>query len=115
MTDEVEKLRRAVKWRATRRASSTVGLGDALNEFMTSRVSPRQGRFSLIAEAWDQMLPSELCRHCRIVDVSGGRLKVAVDSPSYMYELQLSSSELLEELERRCPGARIEEIKFAIG
>src|SRR4030042_1790832 len=105
MTDEVEKLRGAANPRAARRANGAVGLGDALNEFMTSRVSPRQGRFNLITEAWGRILPAELCRHCRIVDVSGGRLKVAVDSPSYMYELQLSSSELLKELERRCPGA----------
>jgi hypothetical protein len=115
MADEVEQLRRAANPRAARRANGAVGLGVVLDEFMKNQVSQRQGRFSLISEAWGRILPNELCRHCRIVDVSGGRIKVSVDSPSYVYELQLSSSELLEELERRCPAARIKEIKFAVG
>jgi hypothetical protein len=32
-----------------------------------------------------------------------------------MYELQLLSSDLLKELDRQCPQARIQEIKFAVG
>lgn len=90
-------------------------LGDVLNELMEKRVSPQQSRFGLITEAWNQLLPAELCRHCRIDGISGGRLKVLTDSPSYMYELQLLSSELLEELSREYPQARIREIKFAVG
>ncbi|MBN1391276.1 MAG: DUF721 domain-containing protein [Sedimentisphaerales bacterium] len=115
MADEVGQLREAVKWRKSHTRDNTVCLGDALSELMTSQVSPRQSRFESIADAWGRILPRELCRHSRIVDVSGGRIKVAVDSPSYMYELQLSSPELLEELDRRCPGTRIKEIKFAVG
>lgn len=82
---------------------------------MDSRVSPQQSRFGLIAEAWNQLLPVELCRHCRIDGIYGDRLKVLADSPSYMYELQLLSSELLEELGRQYPQARIREIKLAVG
>jgi len=111
MADESEQLRRVV----TRRAETTVVLGDVLNGFMEKRVSPQQSRFGLIVEAWNQLLPAELCRHCRIDGISGGRLKVLADSPSYMYELQLLSSELLEELGRQYPAARIQEIKIAVG
>jgi predicted nucleic acid-binding Zn ribbon protein len=115
MADEGERLRKAVKWRVAHQANDPVGLGDVLSELMESRVSPQQIRFGLIAEAWSQLLPAELYQHCKIVDVSSGRLKVLVDSPSYMYELQLLSYELLKELARRCPRARIKEIKFAVG
>src|SRR4030042_793584 len=113
MADEGEQLRNAVKWRVAPRAERTVSLGDVLSGLIENHVAPQQTRFGLITEAWGQMLPSELYQHCRIVDVSGGRLKVAVDSPSYMYELQLLSSEILEELARQYPQARIREIKFA--
>ncbi len=111
MADEVEQLRKAVKLRA----DNTASLGDVLSGFIENRVSPQQSRFGLIVEAWNQLLPVELCRHCRIVSVSGSRLKVLADSPSYMYELQLLSSELLRELARQYPQARIREIKFAVG
>lgn len=115
MVNEDEQLRKAVKWRAAHQVNNTASLGDVLSELMENRVSPQQIRFGLIAEAWSQLLPTELCQHCRIVDISGGRLKVLTDSPSYMYELQLLSCELLKELARRYPRARIKEIKFAVG
>ena len=115
MVDEGEQLRKAVKWRAAHRVKTEVSLGDVLSELMENRVSPQQIRFGLIAEAWSQLLPTELCQHCKIVDISSGRLKVLADSSSYMYELQLLSCELLKELARRCPRARIKEIKFAVG
>jgi predicted nucleic acid-binding Zn ribbon protein len=115
MVDEGEQLRRVVRWRAAHQAKTAVSLGDVLSELVENQVSPKQTRFGLITGAWGQMLPTELYQHCRIVDISSGRLKVLVDSPSYMYELQLLSCELLKELARRCPRARIKEIKFAVG
>lgn len=115
MVDEAEQGRSTVRWRAARGVNSTVSLGDVLGKLMKSQVAPRQNRFGLITEAWGQMLPAELFQHCRIVDVSGGRMRVLVDSPSYMYELKLLSHELLKELEQQCPRARIKEIKFSVG
>jgi hypothetical protein len=81
---------------------------------MTEQISPRQARFDAVAEVWRQALPAELCRHCEITDVTGGQLKVQVDSPSYKYELQLCGSELLEELQRQCPKVRLTKIKFVV-
>jgi hypothetical protein len=90
-------------------------LGDAVKQLMEDWISPRQTRFESISDVWYQLLPAELGRHCRLGGISGGRLKVFVDSPSYMHELRLCHSELVEELRRRCPQARIERIQFAIG
>jgi len=115
MADEDEQLRRAVKWRTARLVKTAVSLGDALSELMENRVSPQQDRFELVTEAWNQLLPVELCQHCRIAGISGHKLKVLADSPSYVYELQLLSSELLEELGRQYPQARIQEIKITVG
>ncbi len=90
-------------------------LGEVLGEVMDRRISPRQARFGPVAEFWNEVLPVELGRHCKIAGVSGGQLKVVVDSPSFMHELRLCSSELLEELRQRCPRARIEKIKIVAG
>ncbi len=96
-------------------AKEAVKLGDVARLVMDRHISPRQSRFGDIAEVWAEILPDELCRHCEVVDASGGQLKVRVDSPSYMYELQLCSSELLEEMRRRRPRARLTRIKFVAG
>jgi predicted nucleic acid-binding Zn ribbon protein len=91
-----------------------VRLGEAVQQLMAERISPRQAKFDTVAEIWRQVLPAELCQHCEISGISGGQLKVQVDSPSYMYELQLCSCELLKELQGQCPKVRLTKIKFVV-
>jgi hypothetical protein len=111
---EGEQLRNSIEGRTKRRLDRTVRLGEAVQQLMEEQISPRQARFGVVAELWGRLLPAEICRHCEIVDVSGGQLKVEVDSPSYKYELQLCSSELLKELQRQCPKVRLTKIKFIV-
>jgi len=82
---------------------------------MTDKITPQQARFDGVAEAWCEIVPQELYEHCEIIALTGGELKVRVDSSAYMYELQLCGSELLEELRRQCPRARLKGIKFVAG
>ena len=114
MGEDEQLLHNAVEGQRVRKSDRTVRLGDAVQQFLAEQVSPRQARFGAVAELWSQLLPAELCRHCEIVDISGGQLKVRVDSPAYKYELQLCSSELLEELQQQCPRARLTKIKFVV-
>jgi len=113
--DEETRLRNALRWRKTRTLSSAVRLDQAVRELIDGQISPRQAKFSQVAEAWSQLLPAQLGRHCEIVDTAGGQLDVRVDSPSYLYELQLCSCELLGELQRQCPKVRLTRIKFFVG
>ena len=115
MTNEDEQLRCAVKWQKKPYMDRAVRLGDVTRELMENRISPQQARFGPIADLWNQLLPDELRQHCKIAGISGGRLKVLVDSPAYRYEMQLCSSELLSELQRQCPRAHIKKIKFVVG
>lgn len=112
MGEDEQLLNKAVEGRRIRKSDRTVRLDAVVEQFLTEQVSPKQARFGAVAELWSRLLPEELCRHCEIVDVSSGKLKVRVDSPAYKYELQLCSSELLKELQQQCPKARLTEIKF---
>jgi len=112
--DEFEQLQNTLRYRRAKIRNRTVKLCDAAQQFMTKKVLPLQERFGAVTELWSRLLPAELHRHCEIVDVSGGHLKVRVDSPAYKYELQLCSPELLEELQQQCPRARITDIKFVV-
>ncbi len=113
--DEDQQLRNIIRWRTKSNSNRTAKLGDAVKQLMENRISPQQARFGPIAELWSQLLPAELCRHCKLADLSGGQLKVLVDSPTHLCELQWCSSQLLEELQQQCPRARIREIKFTVG
>jgi hypothetical protein len=113
--DQDSRLRNAVKWkRAALRQNSAIRLDQAARVFIDEQVSPRQARFSQIADAWERLLPAQLSAHCEIVGIAGGQLDVQVDSPSYLYELQLCSAELLDELQRQCPKVRLTKIKFVV-
>jgi predicted nucleic acid-binding Zn ribbon protein len=115
MADESRQFGNVFERRTRRKPDRTAHLGDIVGQFMENQVSPRQVRFGHITEVWSELLPAELGEHCRISGISKGQLEVLTDSPSYMYELQLCSSELLEELQHRCPRFRITKIKFAVG
>ena len=104
----------ATRWRRSWKSYKAASLGQVARQLLDERVSPQQARFSQIVEAWNRLLPAELCGHCEITDISGGQLEVQTDSPSYKYELQLCSSELLEELQRQCPRVRLTKIKFVV-
>ncbi len=106
---------RTAVWRRGKKRDNTVRLGEAVSELMDRQISPEHARYASVADFWSQLLPTELYRHCRIAEVSGGQLKITVDSPSYLHELRLCSSELLEQLKTNCPRARIRKIKFVIG
>jgi len=115
MDEDEQLLHDAFKERLIKRRESTAKVGDVAQMFVTRWVSPRQARFGAVVEVWSQLIPGELSKHCEIVDISGGRLKIKVDSSAYKYELQLCSSELLKELQQQCPKARLTEIKFVFG
>ena len=109
-----EQLTNPVKCRVRPKRQETVRLGDVLAKFIDEQISPQQARFEALTELWRELLPPNLYQRCQIADMSGGELKVSVDSPSYANELRWCSSELLEELQQRCPQARIKRIKIIV-
>jgi hypothetical protein len=113
MMDDIEQIQNTL-YRRRRKTFGAVSLGQVAKQLLTERISPKQAKFSQVDEVWRDLLPAELLRHCEIVGISGGQLDVQVDSPSYVYELQLCSSELLSELQQKCPRVRLTRIKFTV-
>ena len=114
MMDEIEQLQQTLDYRRRRKTYGAVNLGQVAQQLLAEQISPQQAKFSQVDEVWRDLLPAELQQHCEIVDISGGQLDVKVDSPSYVYELQMCSSELLSELQRQCPRVRLTRIKFTV-
>jgi hypothetical protein len=114
MMDEIERIQKTLDYRRSRPSRGAVSLGRVAQQLLAEQIAPQQAKFSQIDDAWRDLLPAELQQHCEIVGISGGQLDVQVDSPSYVYELQLCSSELLSELQRHCPRVRLTRIKFTM-
>ena len=99
------------------RRSQPAPLAEVLAELMAPRrtgITQRYEAASRIGEVWAQVLPQELAKCCRIVDLAAGLLTVQVDSPSYMYELRISSQQLVEHLKRECPEAKLRAMKIVL-
>jgi predicted nucleic acid-binding Zn ribbon protein len=101
----------------TRRQPKPVLLADALAGVMSAGrtgVAQRYEMASQLGEVWAQLLPPKLAQHCRVVDLSAGLLTVEADSPSYMYELRISSHQFLEQLRESCPVVKVRAIKVVL-
>ena len=96
------------------RRDRTARVGDLVKTMIDRTVEPQHAKFGSLEEVWEQLLPVELSGRCELAGVSGGQLKVRVDSPTHMYELKLCSSELVSELQQQCPRAGIKNIKFVM-
>ncbi|MBN2312719.1 MAG: DUF721 domain-containing protein [Sedimentisphaerales bacterium] len=114
MMDDIEQIQNTLTYRRQRPSYRAVRLGQVAQQLLAEQISPQQAKFSQVDDVWRDLLPAELQQHCEIVDISGGQLNIQVDSPSYVYELQLCSSELLAELQHQCPRVRLTKIKFIV-
>ena len=92
-------------------------IGEALAKFIEPGPSGLTRRYetgSQISSLWTQLLPEIMAKHCRIVDLSQGTLTVEADSPSFLYEMRISSQQLIGFLRQGCPSAKIREIKVIL-
>jgi hypothetical protein len=98
----------------TEKRTDACKLGELLPEFVRA-LGPVHNRFDSLAEAWEGLLPDNLRSHCRLGSFSGGCLKIVADGSCYLYELRMCTGELLRELQRLCPGARVRRIDIGMG
>ena len=99
------------------RRSQPAPLAEAIAKIMEPQrkgITQRYAAASRLKEVWAQLLPEEMARRCRIADFAAGLRTVEVDSPSYMYELRISSNQLIEHLRRECPQAKLRAMKIAL-
>jgi len=113
--DQQQYLHNIVKWKRPKKVKSEVSLSEMLSEIMEKQISPKQGVYDIISQALEQLLPEQLRQHCKIVGIDAGRVKVKADNPSYLHEFRLCSGQLLEELQKICPKARVKKIELSLG
>lgn len=65
-----------------------------------------------VVELLSLLLPKELEEHCQAASFLRGVLKVEVEAGPYMFEMQSLRSQLLEQLQLNCPGAKVDSIRL---
>jgi len=114
MSVKDEYLVNIAKWRKSTKVNRVSALGRTVKQIMDYRITPQHERFAPVAQLWQQLLPVELSSHCTITVIVGGTLNVVVDSPAYGQQLQWISAEIIEQINRQSPKARITKIKFTV-
>jgi hypothetical protein len=92
-------------------------LKDVLAKFIEpgpDALAKRYETTNKISQLWTQLLPPVLAEHCRIVEFSQGQITVEADSPSFLYEMRISSQQLIQYLRQGCPSAKIRAIKVIL-
>jgi hypothetical protein len=113
---EEERLRRVTqRARSIAEAKRPRPIGELVRRYMAERVDPRHEVFDSVATAWEETVPQGMAGFCRLADVTGGKARVLVSSPSYLYQLQLCGPQLLGQLQKRCGKKAVRYIKFEIG
>jgi hypothetical protein len=115
MDKDVDEYLRSIAKRHYVRKDRSSKLSDVLGNVMNQAVRPKYEKVGPLKQLWGELLPAGLANHCRIDEVAaGGVLRVAVDSKAYEQELRWCSGELLAEIQKKCPRARVKSIKFFI-
>ena len=108
--DQDELLRSATAWQWHRK-DRTSPLSKCLDGYMRTRQRALE-KNSVVVDVWQQILPDEINRHCRLAEISKGVLRVEVDPGPYMHEMRLLSGELVDLLNRSCPRAGIKKVSL---
>jgi predicted nucleic acid-binding Zn ribbon protein len=109
--DDEELLNSIVRGRIVYQKRQAQSVGAIFDKYVKNglRRHRRQGR---VVALWEEMLPHELLKHCRLVSLLRGVLKVEVEAGPYMFEMQSIRQVMLEKLQQNCPGAGVDNIKL---
>ncbi|MDP8264879.1 MAG: DciA family protein [Candidatus Aceula lacicola] len=66
-----------------------------------------------IQRVWDSLLEGKIKKHAKIFGIKEGKMMVCVDSPAWMFHLNLKKNKLLKEIKEEIP--ELIEICFKIG
>ncbi len=69
---------------------------------------------SVIVAAWEEQVPPELSRHCRLESLRRGVLRVAVDSSEHLYELDRLLREGLEATLQRAHRGGLRRVQLVL-
>jgi len=97
------------------RKDPDLSLGFMVGQFKREVQKPYE-QLGKLAEIWLELVPSELAEHTRLMGLTRGVLRVAVDSSGRLYELdRLLRDGVFDELVTRHKGKAIRRVELKLG
>ena len=106
--DQEKLLHSATAWQGRRR-QTTSRLGANANAYLQKRHRQLK-KSAAVVDVWQEVLPQQFYEHCSLARITGSSIYVEVEPGTYMHEMQLLNTELLEHIRDRCPNAGIKKI-----
>lgn len=107
--DEDKRLKSASGWQYKPRRTDS-RLGDELVSYLTQR-SRTWTKNAALVDIWEQVVPPTLQPFCRLDKRVGNTLYLQAEPGPYMYQAQMLSSELLNEIKQQAPRCGIQKIR----
>jgi hypothetical protein len=106
--DQEKLLRSATGWQQRGR-QTTSRAGVNANAYLQTR-RRQLVKSAAVVDVWQDLLPPGFYEHCTLDKITGDTIYVQVDPGTYMHEMQLLSTELIEHIGNRCPNSGIKKI-----
>lgn len=107
--DEEKQLRAATSWQWRPKRTET-RLGDEISSYFERKCRAFE-KNSMIVSAWEQVVPPQLQRFCRLDRRVGNALYIEAQPGPYMHQIQMLSTELLERIQQQAPRCGIQKIR----
>ncbi len=91
-----------------------VALSESLDRLLDSLGAPSTDLLSTIFSRWEQVVGTEVARHCRPVALDDDRLVVEAADAAWASELKWLSEELLQRLAEASSQARLKSITVRV-
>jgi len=86
---------------------------DVVNRVIGGLVCQAPEGYQHVHDAWAQIVDPQTARHTRVAGVKHDQLTVYVDSPAWLYQMNLQKEKLLQQLKKDLP--KLKRILFKIG
>jgi hypothetical protein len=97
------------------RKDPDLSMGFMVGQFKREVQKPYE-QLGQLAEIWGELVPEELAIHTRLMGLTRGVLRVAVDSSGRLYELdRLLRSGVFDELVTRHKGKAVRRVDLKVG
>lgn len=97
------------------RKDPDLSLGFMTEQFKHEVQKPYE-QLGALAEIWQELVPTELAKHTRLMGLTRGVLRVAVDSSGRLYELdRLLRDGVFDELVTRHKGKALRRVELKVG
>ena len=88
-------------------------IGDIVKNIIGRMAQRQPDAQHQLEQAWTEILDDKKRAHTRLIGIRDGKVSVLVDSPAWLYQMNINKETILKKLRERIPKAV--QIQFKVG